>query len=326
MQFTTKSAKVFGSDRPDVPLMAGLVVPGSEDAEWVPKIDPDYHFAGDNLSVVLTFLKDAWTNGPTEGIQFIGPTGSGKSSLIEQICARLDVPLISLTAHGRMEVPDLISTMVAANGTTLTVDGPLTMAMRNGYVFVLNEVDLLDPSTTTGLNDILERGFLVVPNTNELVRAAPGFAFVVTSNTAGGGDEMGVHVGTQVQNLAFRDRFLKVYVDYMDAAAEEAMLLRAFPSLDHQAAETFVKTANLIRDAFKAGTGMDVTMSTRVLKRWIRLTTAYASMTARGKTPVHFAVDIALANGTSQEVSQSIHTMVEQTFGVGATMPAAAGG
>ena len=325
MQFTTKSAKVFGAERPDVQLMAVQIDPQSEHAEWVPKLDPDYHFAGDNLSVTLTYLQHCWTQGATEGLQYIGPTGSGKTSLIEQVCARLDAPMVSITANGRMEVADLISTIVAANGTTITVDGPLTMALRNGYVFVLNEVDLLDPSTTTGLNDILERAFVIVPGTNEIVRAAPGFAFVVTSNTAGAGDELGVHNGTQVQNLAFRDRFLKLYVDYMEDGAEVAMLCKAFPTLDRQAAETYVAVANMVRGAFMAGTGMDVTMSTRMLKRWVRLTTAYASMAARGKTPVHFAVDIALANGTSPEVSKSIHTMITQQFGVDVTTAAPAG-
>jgi len=317
MQFTTKSAQVFGAERPDVPLTAMVRDGGSEHDAWIPSLDPEYHFQGDALSVTLTFLEMAWKTGPKEGLQYIGPTGSGKTSLIEQVCARLDVPMVSITANNRMEVADLVSSMVAAGGSTITVDGPLTMALRHGYVFVLNEVDLLDPGTTTGLNDILERGFVVVPGTNELVRAVPGFAFVVTSNTAGGGDEFGVYNGTQVQNLAFRDRFVKVIVGYMDDGAEVAMLEKAFPKIGRKMAETFVAVANMIRGAFTSGSGMDVTMSTRVLKRWVRDTTTYAGMAARGRTPVHFSLDLALANGTSPEVQEALHQMVTQAFGVG---------
>ncbi|MEY2117233.1 AAA family ATPase [Rhodanobacter sp. FW106-PBR-R2A-1-13] len=325
MDFTTVSAKVFGAESPDVQIPAMVREDGAESEAYIPKIDGTYTFDRNNLSVVNTFLNGAWNEGSTEGLQLIGPTGSGKTSLIEQVCARLNVPLISVTAHERMEVPELISSIVAFEGSTMTVDGPLTMAMRNGWPFVLNESDLVESGTATGLNDIIERGFTVIPSTNEVVRAAKGFAFITTSNTSGGGDEMGAYVGTKVQNLAFRDRFVKVIVDYMDKDTELTLLERKFPSTPSQALAGFIAVANMVRDSFKAGTGLDVTMSTRTLVRWVRLTAQFAGMERRGHQPIHYAMDLALANGTSEAVSETLHSMIQQHIGVDRYVTANAG-
>lgn len=316
MKFTKKSAKVFGAERPDVQITAMVREPGTDSEAFIPRAEENYTFDRDRLSVVLTFLQSSWAEGAIEGLQLIGPTGSGKTSLIEQVCNRLDVPVVSFTAHDRLEVPELIFTREAVNGSTLTIDGPLTDAMRNGYVFVLNEIDLLEPGTATGLNDILERGFVVIPSTNELVRAAPGFAFVATSNTGGGGDEAGMYVGTRVQNMAFRDRFIKLYVDYLSEEAEISLLANRFKDLSPALLKGFVDVAKMIREAFMAGTGLDVTMSTRTLIRWVRLSGQYHGMQSRGISPVHYALDLALANGTSDAVQTSLHGMVQQVMGV----------
>lgn len=315
MQFTTVSAKVFNPFGPDVALPAMVREEGSESEAFIPRIDADYEFPRDNLGVALTFLAGAWQDGPTEGLKLIGPTGSGKTSLIEQVCARLNVPLVSVTAHERMEVTELVSNIIAVEGSTLTVDGPLTQAMRNGWVFVLNEDDLLEPGTATGLNDIIERGFVTIPSTNEVVRAAPGFAFVTTSNTGGAGDEAAAYLGTKVQNLAFRDRFIKLIVGYMPEDKEIALLAKKVPNVPAASLKAFVDVANKIRGAFQDGTGMDVTMSTRSLVRWVRLTGQFSGMAARGVAPVHYAMDLALANGTSAAVSTSIHQIVTQVIG-----------
>ncbi len=303
---------VHGATLPSIPME----VPETGDlADFVPGMKNDYVFSRDNLLVMINFLRSVWKEGAAEGLQLIGPTGSGKTSLPEQVCARLGVPLISVTGHDRLEVDDLIYQTVATGGSTITLDGPLTVAMRAGVPFLLNEIDLLDPGTLTGLNDIIERGFVLIKQTNELVKARKGFCFIVTSNTAGGGDETGLYVGTRVQNLAFRDRFQKLVVGYPEPEVERRILVGAFKIQD-QVADSFVKVANMIRSAFEAGRGMDVTMSTRTLTRWVNLAVMYQEISKRGKAPVLYAVDLALANGTSPAVMTSIHEMITQVFGV----------
>lgn len=318
--FKKVSAKVFGEEFNDVEIAARDVSGDGEAQEWIPDIDPNYHFRRDHLSVITHFLTRAWESGPKEGLHIIGPTGSGKTSLIEQVCARLDTPLVSITCHDRLEVPDLICTIEALNGSTIPVDGPLVKAMRHGMVFVLHEIDTVESGTLTGLNDILERGKVVIPSTGELVRAAPGFAFVVTSNTGGAGDEVGLYVGTKVQNLAFRDRFTSIKVGYMTKDEETAALMKS-GNYDVDQLRPFLEVANMVREAFMKGTGMSVTMSTRTLQRWVRLAGEFQGLAARGIAPIHFAMDLALANNVSEAESISLHQMVEQVSGVPAVLP-----
>lgn len=319
MQFTNVSASVFGSSA-NRTVMAMVREPGSVSESWIPKIKPNYRFRREHLTVVASFLEDAWTNGPTEGLALMGPTSSGKTSLIEQVCARLNVPVVSVTAHGAMQVPELISSISAVNGTTITVDGVLTMAMREGWVFVLNEDNLLSPDTSTGLNDILERGFVIIESTGEKVVAEKGFAFVVTNNSGGKSGHQAFYGGTNVQNMAYTDRLVKLYVDYMPKEDELPALEAEFPTQPRALLEGFVDVANMIRDAFKNDTGLDCTMSWRTLVRWVRFTQRYQDMEQLGHVPIHYALDLALAGDKSPEVKHSLHDMVKTVTGADMTV------
>lgn len=315
------SAKVFGEDFPENVAVYGRdLAADSHMREWVPKLNPSYRFPKEKLTVVLNFLTQQWTGFTNDALHLVGPTGSGKTSLLEQVCARLDSPMVSVTGHERMEVAELISSITAINGSTMTVDGPLTMAMREGAVFVINEIDLMDPGTLTGLNDIIERGFVVIASTNELVRAAPGFAFVATSNTGGAGDEFASYVGTRILNVAFRDRFTTIRVDYMPKEEELAMLAQAMPDVDKTVFPVFVDTANLVRDAYKSGSGLSVPMSTRTLIRWVRHTVTYQGMAQKGVTPIFYALDLAIGNNLTEAERTSLHEMLKQTSGLSPTI------
>ncbi|OJY94356.1 MAG: hypothetical protein BGP25_05040 [Lysobacterales bacterium 63-13] len=311
----------FGAEFPNVQLIGQQFEAGDPALNFVPKIDQNYTFDRDALADVLNYLQECWNGGTSEAQMLIGPTGSGKTSLIHQVCARLGAPVMDVTGHGRLEIPQLLYSKIAVDGTTMTLDGPLTAALAKGMVFLLNEIDLIEPETLTGLNDVLEYQRVVIEDDGRLVRAERGFAFIATCNTAGGGDDTGMYAGTKVQNIAFRDRFRKSLVDYRDEASELAVLQRLFPSIDQKLAEKFVKVANLVRNAFKDGsTGMDVTLSLRTLIRWVKLTSANSGQQAKGRSPVHYALDRALAFGTSPGTYEALHQMVSQEFGVGPTI------
>jgi cobaltochelatase CobS len=94
------------------------------------------------------------------------------------------------------------------------------------------------------------------------------------------------------------------------------LLQRAYPTVAAQVLLGFRKVAAAVRDAFVAGSGMDVTMSIRTLKRWIRDSERFAGMAQRGLNPVHFAMDLALGNGTSPAVQTTLHQLVTQIIGV----------
>lgn len=311
----------FGAEFPDVQLVGMEFEAGDEMLAFVPKINENYVFNRDSLADVLNFLQECWTGGTQEAQMLMGPTGSGKTSLIQQVCARLGAPVMEVTGHGRLEIPQLLYSKIAVSGTTMTLDGPLTTAMSKGMPFIFNEIDLVEPDTLTGLNDVIEYQRIVIEDDGRLIEGEPGFAFFATCNTGGGGDETGMYSGTKVLNIAFRDRFRKVMVDYTDSDADLKLLTTLFPNIDAKLAAKFIAVTNLVRSAFKDGsTGMEVPMSTRSLIRWVKMTSANSGQQAKGRSPVHYALDRALANGTGAGTYEALHQMVTQEFGVGPTI------
>ena len=135
------------------------------DNPYVP-IQKPYVFRKDHLRDVLAFLGAA--NG--DGLYLTGPTGSGKTSLLEQVAARLHWGVHAVTGHGRLELNDLLGQfMLVEGGTMQWIDGPLTLAVRLGHVLLINEIDAVDPAELIGLNEIVEGKPLTIPQTGAVI-------------------------------------------------------------------------------------------------------------------------------------------------------------
>ena len=305
----------FDIDAPD-----GIEVLGKAQASaFTPALDTNYKFRKSVVSDVL-----AWLQFSDEPLYITGPTGSGKSSLVCQVAARLNLSVQRVTAHSRLEAPELIGHHTLVDGDMMFVDGPLTTAMRYGQLFLLDEIDLLDPATAAGLNGILEGDPLVIPeNGGELVKPADGFRFVATGNTAGGGDRNGMYQGTMRQNMAFMDRFWIMEVGYPEQSDEELILEKTAPGLPQVVRGPLVEIANTIREAFMGdGRGdappLDVTMSTRTLVRWAQMIAMFRGLSRQGINPVSHALDRALAYKASPETREALHEIVQRHLGDGA--------
>ena len=235
-------------------------------ASFVPSINPAYVIDKDLAANVLR----AWEL--NERILCYGPTGAGKSSLIEQLCARTGRPFVRVNCTGDMDTSMIFGQLTAKDGSTIWVDGAVTEAVRYGAVFAWDEWDVTPPEISMGLQWLLEdEGKLFLkemPGSTKDKQIVPHehFRIVAIGNTQGQGDETGSHAGTNVQNSATLDRFgSAIYVDYLEASIEEKMLTNRWPTtITTKTAKELVKLANLIRNGYKASQ-FNLTMSPRSL-------------------------------------------------------------
>ena len=297
----------------NIPVKESLCVEGrpQSDNPFIPDVDSDYVFRKEILSDVLSW----YMMGANDGLYLTGPTGSGKSSIILQTAARLNIPVLVVTGHSRLETPELVGHHVIVNNSMEYVYGPLALAMKEGYWFLLDEIDLLDPATAAGLNGIVEGRPLTIPEKGgEVIKPAPGFRFIATANTAGSGDRSGLYQGTLRQNGAFLDRFWMVEVDYPDEVQEKQILAKAMPSLADTVREALVSYANEIRKLFIKGE-IEVTFSTRTLVRWAKLVYLFRPASAEGKNPIIHALDRALGYRAEPESREALHELAQRVFG-----------
>ena len=242
------------------------------DAEWderivpfIPQINPSYVLDKELSSNILR----AWEL--NEKILCYGPTGAGKSSLVEQLCAITGRPFVRVNCTGDMDSSMIFGQLTAKDGSTHWVDGAVTEAVRYGAVFAWDEWDVTPPEISMGLQWLLEddgKLFLKeMPGStaDKQIVPHPDFRIVAIGNTQGQGDETGAHAGTNVQNSATLDRFgTAVFVDYLKPEIEEQMIRSKFSSINARIGKDLVKFANLIRQGYKANQ-LSLTISPRSL-------------------------------------------------------------
>lgn len=286
----------------------------SEPCSYTPAPDPDYIFHETSRDVIV------WLMNASDPLYVFGPTGSGKTSLIKQLAARLNYPVFEVTGHSRLEFPDLVGHLSVRDGNMEFQHGPLALAMRFGGLFLLNEIDLLEPATATGLNGILDGETLCVSeNGGELIKPHPMFRFAATANTNGGSDDTGLYQGTLRQNLAFLDRFWLCEVGYPDSSAEETLLARHAPKLPDTIRRKMIEYAGEIRKLFMGETGatgssIEVTFSTRTLLRWADLTVRFQPLSRQGVKPITYALDRALGFRATRETRAILHELAQRMF------------
>ncbi|GAD91342.1 cobaltochelatase CobS subunit [Vibrio halioticoli NBRC 102217] len=278
----------------------------------VPMLNTEYVFRRETLRDVINFVDCSFG----DGLLITGPTGSGKTSLAEQVFARLHYPVQSFNCGGSTEFMDLVGQWIMVKGDTVWMDGCLTKAMREGHILILNEIDLMDPAELANMNAILEGSPLVISQLDgEIIQPHANFRVIATSNSNGSGSD-GMYVGVQRLNLAFMDRFNIIKVDYSDPVIETKILEKVAPAIPKKIRENMIELANKVRKVFKgdeeANVELSVTFSTRTLIRW-------AIQTQRNKgarCPLSYSLDRALLNRCSEEEErEAIQTWAIGLFG-----------
>ena len=250
-----------------------------------------------------------YTKSP-DGLMLTGPTGCGKSSLVREYCARLNIPFYETSANARTEFETFLGKWVIIEGNFHWVDGPLVQAFRDGGVFVINEIDTMNPDELTGFNGILDGSTLCLREKDgEIIQRHPNFKMIATGNSAGVGDDTGLYGGVKTMNMAFMDRFLVTQVDYMDLEDELKILQAIAPDFDwDDVLREMLAVAHDVRDQFKAGK-LNATLSTRTMVRWA--TRALQLQSRRTKSPVKEAAYSALLNRVGETDKAAIEGLLD---------------
>ena len=244
----------------------------------IPKKDPNFVPFG-NYNDLEQIIK----SGIFYPAYISGPTGNGKSTMVEQICAKHKRPLIRVNLNMMTDEEQLIGSKTLEDGNVEIVEGPVLLAMRNGTALLLDEIDAGSANTLLCLQPILEGKPYYFKLKNEMIVPAAGFNVFATANTKGKGSDDGRYIGTNILNEAFLERFAVTFEqDYPSAKIEAKIvsnLMTSFQCEDEEFADTLVKWADAIRRTFADG-GVDETITTR---RMIHIVRAYAIFKDRQK-------------------------------------------
>ncbi len=259
---TVNAKRTFGIEE-------DIEIPAFEVAnEYVPVIDNSYYF--DSLttkSIIAGFKHNRRT--------FIqGYHGSGKSSHIEQVAARLNWPCIRLNLDSQISRMDLIGKDIITinNGKQITEfqEGILSWAIQRPIALVFDEYDAGRPDVMFVIQRVLEaEGSLVLPDQNRIIHPHRFFRLFATANTIGLGDYTGMYQGTQMINQAQLDRWnIVCSLNYLPPE-EEFKILKAKlgDKFQDRHLKMMISLANIIRRGFMAGEILSV-MSPRALIAW----------------------------------------------------------
>jgi cobaltochelatase CobS len=236
-------AALSASGKP-VPISVLGTVEGEYGSNLVPVIDKDYVFNIDTLKTLLMCLEQRLP------ILLWGHMGTGKTSLIEQACARTLRPAIRVNHTLNTEEAHILGQHVYRNSATLFQPGWLPIAMRYGLTYIADEYDFAVPHVLSVYQSVLEGKPLVIKDADpewRVVEPHPNFRFCATGNTNGTGDGTGIYQGTQLQNAANYERFAVVQkVEFMDATIEKR-ILTGKTGISSKDGDALIKFAQQIR-------------------------------------------------------------------------------
>ena len=244
----------------------------AERCEHVPDIDSAYRF---NLDVTLAILAGFRLN---RRVLIQGYHGTGKSTHIEQVAARLNWPCVRVNLDGHVSRLDLVGrdAIVLRDGKQVTEfqEGILPWALQRPVALVFDEIDAGRPEVMFVLQRILEKdGKFTLLDQNRVLHPHPSFRLFATANTVGLGNLNGLYHGSQVVNQAQLDRWnIVARLNYLTPGDEAAIVQAQVPSMRKRVdgdalVLSMVALAELTRDGFRAG-DLSTVMSPRTVISW----------------------------------------------------------
>ena len=242
-----------------------------EPNEYVPSIDESYKFDKNTTLAILAGFSH------NRRVMIQGYHGSGKSTHIEQVAARLNWPCIRVNLDSHISRIDLLGkdAITLKDGKQITEfkEGILPWALQTPTALVFDEYDAGRPDVMFVIQRVLEvEGKLTLLDQNKVISPHSGFRLFATANTVGLGDTTGLYHGTQQINQGQMDRWHIVStLNYLDPELELKVVLSKVPSLDNkeglEVAKNMISVANLSRQGFANG-DISTLMSPRTVISW----------------------------------------------------------
>ena len=273
---TEQVGALEGSGLPDTEIDVGeafnldidLKVPAfSAASEHVPQIDESYLF---NRETTLAILAGFAHN---RRCMIQGYHGTGKSTHIEQVAARLNWPCIRINLDSHVSRIDLVGkdAIVLQDGKQITEfkEGLLPWALQRACALVFDEYDAGRPDVMFVIQRVLEvEGKLTLLDQSKVIAPHPSFRMFATTNTIGLGDPTGLYHGTQQINQGQMDRWnIVTTLNYLDREKETDIVMSKIQDLDRWTVANMVSVANLTRQGFMNG-DISIVMSPRTVIMW----------------------------------------------------------
>ncbi len=262
---TVSVAQVFGFD-------SALEAPAFSTANsYVPPVDDSYRFDPETtLAILAGFTHD-------RRVMIQGYHGTGKSTHIEQVAARLNWPLVRINLDSHISRIDLVGkdAIVLKDGKQITEfrEGILPWALRRPVALVFDEYDAGRPDVMFVIQRVLEvSGRLTLLDQSKVIHPHPYFRLFATTNTVGLGDTTGLYHGTQQINQGQMDRWsIVTTLNYLEHDAEVDIVSAKSPHYNTKAGRktvtAMVRVADMTRNAFMNG-DISTVMSPRTVITW----------------------------------------------------------
>ena len=250
----------------------------SKKNEYVPRIDPDYKFDKDTTLAILAGFSF------NKRVLIQGYHGTGKSTHIEQVAARLNWPCVRVNLDSHISRIDLIGkdAIVLKDGKQITEfqNGILPWSLQNPTALVFDEYDAGRPDVMFVIQRVLEsEGKFTLLDKNTVIKPNPFFRLFATTNTIGLGDTTGLYHGTQQINQGQMDRWnLVTTLNYLDIEKEKNIIQSKVSSFStkerSEIVELMIRVADLTRKGLANG-DISTVMSPRTVMHWAENTSIF---------------------------------------------------
>ncbi len=283
----------------------------SERTEHVPEFDSAYVFDHDTTLAILAGFSH------NRRVMIQGYHGTGKSTHIEQVAARLNWPTVRINLDSHISRIDLVGkdAIVVRDGKQITEfqEGMLPWALQSPTALVFDEYDAGRPDVMFVIQRILEvEGKLTLLDQNRVIRPHPAFRIFATANTVGLGDTTGLYHGTQQINQGQMDRWnIVATLNYLPHATETKIMLAKEPAYNteegRKVIENMVRVADLSRTGFMAG-DISTVMSPRTVLTWAQNAAIFGD--------VGFGFQVSFLNKCDEAERAIVAEYYQRSFGV----------